>query len=490
MITAVAHQNGPVVVPAERPDRVQALSVLLIGFVAAAGTGLLAARAPLLCLGLLLGAVLTVVVWQRPVVAAYLLIGVTPLVVGIDRGRVVPQMRVNEALALFLMLVLCARAAVRRRPWGRIRLHIDPVTRSFVWFALAASVIPLVFMVARGRPVEMDDLNHAAVMWKFLLVYVVIRLTVRTDHHVTVALWVSLVVAVLVGVIGILQSLDLLGVRGMLEPLYAPFGYSDGVQSARAGSTVGLPAATADLMVLNLVVGLGLVTRKPALARYLAPVALVLVVSVFSAAEFSSVLGLVVAMVCVAVRLRRLDLLRSLVLLLPVAVVAMWPTIEPRVAEFSSLHGLPTSWLVRYHNLSSYFWPQIVDGSNFLVGVRPAARIPVEGTFGFIWIESGYLWLLWGGGLPLFAAFCWFVWAGLRATGPAARLLATPASVAALAAYTGLVSCVVLMLFDPHITYRGSADALFGFLALSACGSQVVEQGRRRHHRTVQGGPL
>ena len=146
MITAVAHQNGPVVVRAERPDRVQALSVLLIGFVAAAGTGLLAARAPLLCLGLLLVAVLTVVVWQRPVVAAYLLIGVTPLVVGIDRGRVVPQMRVNEALALFLVLVLCARAAVQRRPWGRPRLHIDPVSRSFVWFALAASVIPLIFM--------------------------------------------------------------------------------------------------------------------------------------------------------------------------------------------------------------------------------------------------------------------------------------------------------------------------------------------------------
>ena len=61
----------------------------------------------------------------------------------------------------------------------------------------------------------------------------------------------ALVVAVLVGAIGILQSLDLLGVRGMLEPLYAPFGYSDGVQSARAGSTVGLPAATADLMVLT-----------------------------------------------------------------------------------------------------------------------------------------------------------------------------------------------------------------------------------------------
>lgn len=490
MITAVAHKYGPVVVRAERPDRVQVLCVLLVGFVVAAGMGLLAARAPLMCLGLLLGAVLTAVVWRRPVVAAYLIIGVTPLVVGIDRGKVVPQMRVNEALTFFLVVVLCVRAALQRRPRDRLRLHIDPVSRSFVWFALAASVIPIVFMVARGRPLEMDDLTYAAVMWKFLLVYAVIRLTVRSDREVTVALWVSVVVAVLVGAIGILQSLDLLGVRAMLAPLFAPFGYSDAVQSARAGSTIGLPAATADFMVLNLVVVLGLLYRKPTLARFLAPVALVLVMAVFSAAEFSSVLGLVVAMVCVATLLRRLDLLKSCVVALPVAVVALWPTIEPRLAEFSSLHGLPTSWLVRYHNLTTYFWPQITDGSNFLVGVRPAARVRIdEGAFGFVWIESGYLWLLWGGGLPLLAAFCWFAWTALKAIGPAARSLATPSAVAALAAYAGLVSCVVLMIFDPHITYRGSADALFGLLALSAAGSQVVEKSRRRHHRTVQGGP-
>ena len=127
------------------------------------------------------------------------------------------------------------------------------------------------------------------------------------------------------------------------------------------------------------------------------------------------------------------------------------------------MHGMPTSWLVRYHNLSTYFWPQIVDGSNFLVGLRPAARVPAEGAFGFVWIESGYLWLLWGGGLPLLAAFCWFVRTCLKTTGRSARLLATPASVAALATYCGVVSCVVLMIFDPHITYRSSADALLGF---------------------------
>lgn len=486
MTALISDDYGSVLARADRSDRLRAFVVLLAGVVVAAGMGTLAVTAPVMCLGLLAGAVLAVAVWRRPAVAAFVIVGVTPLVVGIDRGRLVPQMRVNEALTLFVVGVLCVRAAVQRRP-ERLTLRLDPVSRSFVWFALATSLVPIVFMVGRGRPLEMDDLTYAAVMWKFLLLYAVVRLTIRSDREVTIALWVSLVAGVLVGVIGILQSLDLLGVRALLEPLFAPFGYTDVVQSARAGSTVGLPAATADLMVLNLVIALGMLYRKPSLAWCLAPMTLVFVVAVFSAAEFSSALGLVIALVCVAARLRRLDLLKWSVVAVPVAVVALWPTIAPRIEDFSSLHGMPTSWLVRYHNLSTYFWPEIVDGSNFLVGVRPAARVPVdEGAFGFIWIESGYLWLLWGGGLPLFAAFFWFVWTSLRATGPAARLLAASSGVAALAAYTGLVSCVVLMIFDPHITYRGSADALFGLLALSACGSQVVES-RRRHRQPVQG---
>ncbi len=488
MSAAVVDARGSARVRADRLDRIRALMVLPAGVLAAIVVGVLAGRAPLACLGLLMGAALAAAAWWRPAVAAYVIVGVTPLVVGIDRGRLVPQMRVNEALAFFLVVVLCVRVVVRLRPGDRIDVVLDPVSRSIVWFALASSLIPIIFLVGRGRPVEMDDLTYAAVMWKFLLLYAVIRLTVRTDREVTVALAVSLVAALVVGAIGIAQSLDLLGVRALLEPLFAPFGYSDVVDSARAGSTVGLPAATADLMVLNLVVALGLVYRRPALAWCVGPVALVLVVAVFSAAEFSSVLGLMVAAVTVAVRLRRPDLLKWFALALPLAVVALWPTIAPRIADFSSMHGMPTSWLVRYHNLATYFWPPIVDGSNFLVGVRPAARVPAEGAFGFVWIESGYLWLLWGGGLPLLAAFCWFVWTGLKATGPAARLLTTPSSVAALAAYAGLVSCVVLMIFDPHITYRGSADALFGLLALSACGSQVAAPSRRRRRRSVPGG--
>jgi hypothetical protein len=437
--------------------------------VAAVAVGLLVARAPVLAAAAIAALALGALVWVRPATAAVLVIAVTPLVAGIDRDRLVPGLRPNEAVVVFVAAVLALRAVVRW-PVGRpLTLRLSRVEWTLVAMAVCASFVPLAFMYLRGRDITGDDLSHALVLWKYLVVYAVVRAAVTTQREVRIALVTSVVAASVVGLVGILQALDLLGVRELLRPLYTPFGYDAAIEIPRGSSTIGLPAATADLLVMNLAVVAGLWFKARRHALPLLVAASLFVVGTFAAAEFSSALGLVVGVVAVAAALRRLDLLRWAPLGVALGVVATWPAVQHRLEGFGGLHGMPHSWTSRLTNLQTYFWPELFSGNNLVLGVRPAARVPVQSEgLGFVWIESGYTWLLWGGGVALFTSYVVFVVVSLRWLWRRVAGLPSWSSVAALGALAGVAVGAVLMNFDPHLTYRAAADCLFGLLALAA----------------------
>jgi hypothetical protein len=153
----------------------------------------------------------------------------------------------------------------------------------------------------------------------------------------------------------------------------------------------------------------------------------------------------------------------------------MWllrPVIANRLSGFDRVSGLPESWVGRLHNLRSYFWPTLFSDNNFVLGVQPSARVPGPQTLAtpWIWIESGYTWLLWGGGIPLFLSYVLFVVVSVSRSWRVAER-ADGFGSAATGALVGVVVVAVLMLFDPHITYRGSADLLFPLLAMTAAGA-------------------
>jgi putative peptidoglycan lipid II flippase len=405
-------------------------------------------------------------VMARPAVAAYLMILLTPLIVGLNAAVVVPLLRPNETLMAFLGVIIGVRWLMRVRS-GEVRLpRLNGVDVSLIALGITSSVLPLVMMSVRQRATTNDDLLYSVVLWKLLAEYVIVRTVVTTREQAMRCLKLSLLAAAIVCAIGIVQSLGHFGVSGFLAKYYTPTGLDTALTTGRGGSLLGLPAAVADLAILNLAIAVAMIVRGHPRRLLLGGLAALFGVSVVAAAEFSTFIGLFVALAALIIVTRSG---RIVAYTIPVALVGgllLWPVIQLRLAGFNSATGLPVSWTDRLYNLRTYFWPTLSADYNWIFGVRPAARIPLATKrFSYVWIESGYTWLLWGGGLPLLASYIAFVGASVR-RGWAFTRRADAAGIAATAVVTALCAQAVLMILDPHLTYRASGDLVFMILAL------------------------
>jgi hypothetical protein len=408
-------------------------------------------------------------VLAKPQVAAYLLILGTPLIVGVDAGGSIPELRPNEALLVLFAALIAVRWLAGLRTGERRWPRFSKVDYSLIALGLASSVLPLLMMVARQRAISYDDLLYSTVVWKLIAEYVIVRSVITTKPQAMRCLWLSMISGAIICAVGILQSLNLLGVPALLARYYAPLGVESAVSDGRGSSLLALPAATADLAILNLGIAIAMLVRTTRHRKVLAGFAILYVLGVVAAAEFSTVIGLVVAL-CVIIALTGYR--RLLAYAIPVAIIGgilLWPVIQLRLTGFQSASGLPVSWETRLTNLRTYFWPQLFSDFNWILGVRPSARVPVPTQqYGYVWIESGYTWLLWGGGIPLLGSYIAFVVLAIRkGCAMARRHRHGPSGIAGIAIAAALSAQCLAMLFDPHLTYRGSGDALFLILALA-----------------------
>jgi putative peptidoglycan lipid II flippase len=454
--------------------------------------GVMCALRPKLTIVLAMLVALMICVWARPALAAYLIIALTPVTAGINRGSAVPILRPNEAITLVVGMALAGRGLVRMRTGQLPKFRLDRLEWALLVMAVASSFLPLLWMMVHQQPISKDDLEYALVLWKYLGLYAIIRASVSTELQVRRCMWVSLAAASVVAMLAIFQSLGKFGVPGLLAHYYAPFGYTDAF-AARGSSTLGLPAAVADLAIINLAVISGLWTRYQRHRLVLAGAAGLLIMGALSAGEFSSAIGLFVGVVCIAIVISKPRLLWGFVPTAVVAGIALRPVISRRLSGFQSASGLPVSWTGRLQNLQTYFWPKLFSHWNFVLGVEPSARVVVSTqATGYVWIESGYTWLLWGGGIPLLAAFVFLVYTAARRGWHAARGGRDGSSVAGIAVFTAIVVITVLMVFDPHLTYRGSGDEFFALLALAIPRAAQAGQASlpRREGSAVPAGPV
>ena len=402
----------------------------------------------------------------KPAVAAYLLIFLTPLIVGIDAGHLIPFLRPNEALIVLFGALIGLRWLAGVRTGDRRWPRLDRVDITLIALGLTSSVVPLMMMMARQRAITTDDLLYCIVIWKLLGEYVIVRATITTREQAMRCLVLSVASAAIVSAIAILQSLGLFGVPGLLAKYYAPLGVTTALSNGRGSSLLSLPAAVADLAILNLVIAIAMIARGHPRRLWLAGLAALFALSVLAAAEFSTVIGLIVALGAVVALTKSGKIVAYAIPVALVGGVLLWPVIEIRLSGFHSASGLPISWITRLHNLQTYFWPTLFSDYNWILGVRPSARAAAPNQeYGYVWIESGYTWLLWGGGIPLLASYVAFAAAVVRKGWTYARR-PDAAGIAATAVAAAMCAQMFSMIFDPHLTYRGSGDALFLILAL------------------------
>jgi len=405
-------------------------------------------------------------IMTRPAFAAYLLIFLTPLIVGINAGAIIPVLRPNEALIVLFGIIIAVRWLVLARAGDRAWPRLDRVDASLIALGVTSSVLPLLMMVARQRAITTDDLLYCIVIWKLLAEYVIVRSVITTSEQVMRCLWLSMWSAAIVSFIGILQSLKLFGVPNLLATYYAPLDVTSDLTIGRGSSLLGLPDAVADLAILNLAIAIAMIIRGHRRRLLLIGLAAIYPLSVLAAAEFATVLGLLVAVAVIVILTKSGRIVLYAVPVVLLGGVLLWPVIEIRLSGFQGGAQLPYSWVVRLQNLRGYFWPTLFSDYNWILGVRPDARVYApDQEYGYVWIESGYTWLLWGGGLPLLGSYLAFVWALVRKGFCYARR-ADAAGIVGFALAAAISSQAVMMIFDPHLTYRGSGDAIFLILAL------------------------
>jgi hypothetical protein len=427
-------------------------------------------------LGALAMTVFTLIVF-RPLVGACLFLLANPLIVGFARGEIGIALRPNEVLLLFILAALGVRVLLLML-CGRYRMpKFDSMDAALLGLVATGSVMPVLWRAVRGLPLSTDDLLYAAVLVKYYALYRLFRGVVVDEAGAAACLRISFISAAIVAVVAILQVTGLFGVAHFLFVYYdQPFeGHAD-LLTARGTSTVASSFGLADLMIINLMAILALMRIRARGRLWLGAGALLFLSGCVVAGAFSGYIGLVVALLAFGVLTGTLHrLVPAGAVAAMIAAIAFWPVIENRLAGFTRRSGMPQSWEGRWSNLERFFFPPLFENDNWLLGVQPAPRLPASETWRqMIYIESGYVWLLWIGGIPFLLAFLWFSLTVLRKLGPVARSRADAVGCAAAAGYCSVIVIAVLMLFDPHLTVRGGADILYPMLALAMVPAQAT----------------
>jgi len=409
-----------------------------------------------------------------PIFATYSYLLTLPIIAGIDRDTLLPLVRPNEGLLALVVAGAVFGTLLRYVRGDDIRLKFYPaVDVPLGVFLLMSTVWPLTSLTLRGHIPSGEEYAAILPIAKLVGIYFLVRYTVTNEHQILRTIRFIVWPGAVVALIAVLQTLRFPPVTALLDTLW-----NSGANAAnpdelgdRGSATLGSPIATGDVVIICLILVLccgarGLLGRRERLV-----LAMILGTGVFAAGQFSTWIAALVGFALIAWRFP--DLRRQATRFAPLALVALVigaPAFLGRLEGIGE-YGLPVpeSWLGRYDNLRFMYLPHF-DWVSTLIGVSPDTAVQASERWReVIYLESGILYFLWIGGIPLLAAFLWLSLRVLRTVRPAIR---HPGAFGACASSLEIVwlFLLVLTLIDPHLQLRGTGDLIFTLLAITVGG--------------------
>jgi hypothetical protein len=412
-----------------------------------------------------------------PIFATYAYLVTLPIIAGIDRDTLLPLVRPNEGLLAVVMAGAVLGVFLRYLRGDDIRPHFLPsVDAPLAVFLVMATVWPLASLTLRGQLPTGAEYASILPMVKLVGLYFLVRYTVRTEREtmrlIRFIVWPGAAVAL----IAVLQTLKFGPVLNLLQTYWdsgpgGSGGATDTELAERGSATLGSPIAAGDVIIISLILVLccgarGLLGRRERLT-----LALVLGTGVLAAGQFSTWIAALVGLALLAWRFP--DLRRQATRFAPLAGVAL---VVGAPAFLGRLEGVgeygvpvPESWLGRFDNLRYMYLPHF-DWVTAFIGVSPNWEVTAQERWReVIYLESGVLYFLWVGGIPLLASFLWLSRRVLQTVRPAIR---HPGAFGACASSLEIVwlFLLVLTLIDPHLQLRGTGDLIFTLLAITVGG--------------------
>ncbi|HEY7125721.1 MAG TPA: O-antigen ligase family protein [Ktedonobacterales bacterium] len=427
-----------------------------------------------MCALLALGWV-AVLIWARPQWAAYLLAVTFPLTASIVRLPQIANLRPNELLLFLVFVLLLLRLLALRLPLPR-----------FTWFDAAAlalilggTVIPLAALYGRGQPLESDTLIAALGPIKNYMIFLTLRLALSQVDHIRRTLAIILLTSGIVSLIGIAQALRVSYIVHFLLTYYPTVQVLDSAQTTlRITSVIGGWNDLASYLCFVLLISIAVATTRISIVPgflFKGVVALD-IVALLLTGSLASILGLIAGFCILGVYFGKNSQILRLLALVGLSVLGAALIFAPLlILRLQDQFGggnqgiIAQSLVYRLHLWQTYFLPAIAHQPLLGVGLVIPASIPWTTT------DSGYLDLLFTGGVLYLLCYIYFTWCCLRGTRQLLKrsLLSALApagadAVAAALAASGLTIVLILLgmnVSEAYFTYTLAASVFWMVLA-------------------------